>query len=59
MKETTLTRPIKLTYVFLPNEFYGAETKEHIFYDGKEYENAVNTIHENPDKYKVVKVEHI
>ena len=54
-----LKRPIKLTYIFLPNEVYGAETKERIFYDGVEYETAVNTIHENPNLYKIVKVEHI
>lgn len=54
-----LIRPIKLTYEFLPNELYGREIKEHIFYTGKEYEEAINTIHQNPDKYKVVKVEHI
>ena len=59
MKSNKLTRPIKLTYVFLPNSLFGAETKEHIFYDGKEYENAINTIHQEPDKYKIIKVEHI
>ena len=57
--EKKLIRLIKLTYEFLPNEPYGREIKEHIFYTGKEYEEAVNTIHQNPDKYKVIKVEHI
>jgi threonyl-tRNA synthetase len=27
--------------------------------DGKEYERAVNIIHQNPDSYRVVKVQHI
>jgi hypothetical protein len=54
-----LTKSIKLTYEFLPNELYGREIKEHIFYTGKEYEEAIHTIHQNPDKYKVIKAEHV
>ena len=27
-----LTKPIKLTYIFLPNEIYGSKLEERIFY---------------------------
>lgn len=46
-------REIKITY-----EFHGI-MKTYITNDPKDYERVVNIIHSNPDKYKVLNVEHI
>lgn len=52
-----LTKPIKLTYIFLPNEIYGSKLEERIFYDAIEYETAIRTINENPERYEFIKSE--
>ena len=46
-------RTIKITY-----DFYGI-IKIYITNDPKDYERVVNIIHSNPNKYKVLNVEHI
>ena len=51
-------RKIKLTY---EHKTWNGNwiRKEYVTNDGKDYERAVNIIHNNPEEYRVVNVEHI
>ena len=51
-------RTIKLTYEH-KTACGNWIVKELTISDGKEYERIINIIHNNPDSYKVVKVEHV
>lgn len=55
----SITNPVKVTYIFLPNEIYGCEYKEHIFYDNSEYDAALTLFKNEPNKYKLVSIEYI
>ena len=51
-------RPIKLTYEI--NTANNNWWRNHIIVtDGKEWERIVSVIHSEPDKYKIISVEHI
>lgn len=48
-------RTIKLIYEFTPLH----EIRIYTTNDGKDYERVINVIHKNPEKYKVIKIEHV
>ena len=50
-------RPIKLTYIFAPNSLTFREVKEIVFYNNKEYDDAIRLTEEQPDRYQFVKME--
>ena len=53
----SITNPVKVTYIFLPNEIYGCEYKEHIFYNNDEYTKALELFKMESNKYKLVSIE--
>ena len=55
----SITNPVKVTYIFLPNEIYGCEYKEHIFYDNNEYVTALTLFKNEPNRYKLISVEQV
>ena len=59
MFTASITNPVKVTYVFLPNEIYGSEYKEHTFYNNDEYVEALTLFKNEPNKYKLVSIEYI
>lgn len=59
MFTASITNPVKVTYVFLPNEIYGCEYKEQIFYDNNEYVTALTLFKNEPNKYKLIGVEQV
>lgn len=57
MLTASITNPVKVTYIFRPNEIYGCEYKEHTFYDNDEYVAALTLFKNEPNKYKLISVE--
>lgn len=55
----SITNPVKVTYVFRPNEIYGCEYKEHTFYDNSEYVAALTLFKNEPNKYRLISVEQV
>lgn len=51
-------KKIKITYEKkMSNECW--DRRVYITNDGKDWERVVNVIHNNPEEYKVIKVEHL
>lgn len=53
-----MMKPIKITY---EHKTAGGEwiTREYTAKEGKDYERVINTIHQNKDEYRVIKVERL
>lgn len=51
-----MKKPITIKYHWLYNEPFGGYVLEHVSYTYEDYHRVVRILHENEDKYKVIKV---